>query len=187
MLNFLLIQCDEKDREKVEILYKKFHNELVKKAKRKLRNGSGNRYEQDAEDVVQNVFMRLTQYIYRVDTNWPIERLTGYVQTTFNNAIADFYRTAEKYPQIVELNEDILAEMDEAEFLARVNVINRKNEVMEAICQLEPIYKSALVYRFVENMTVDEIAELMGIPAKTVYTRIERGKRILLAILEEDR
>ncbi len=186
MLNFLLTQCELEDRDKVRYLYDHFHDELMRMAKKKMRyNRRGNDYERDAEDVVQNVYYRFTKHIYLIDINWEESRMESYVKTTLNNAIIDFYKMYKKYPDPVELNEAVTAEMDEEEFLARLNTENRMEEVVCAIRKLQPIYSLTLTYRFLEKMEIPEIAELMEVPVKTVYTRMERGKRILLAILDE--
>ena len=44
-------------------------------------------------------------------------------------------------------------------------------------------YSIALLYHYCEDMSVKEIAELMGLPEQTVYTRLTRGKRILLDMM----
>ncbi len=187
MLNFLLMQCDSNDRHKVEYLYYHFHDELIRLAKKKMKNGKGNRYEQDAQDVVQNVYYRLTKHIYLIDFNWEESKMEAYVKTTLNNAIADYHKTRKRVPDPVELNEESVAEMDEEEFLARLKAEIKMEEVIEAIRQLDPIYKFTLTYRFLEGMKPCDIAKIMEVPLKTVYTRIERGKKILLEILEEER
>ena len=48
-------------------------------------------------------------------------------------------------------------------------------------------YSITLMYRYSSSMSVKEIADLMGISEKTVYTRISRGKQKLLEMLEENK
>ncbi len=186
MLNFLLTQCDFNDRNKVEYIYYHFHDELTRLAKKKMNDGKGNKYEQDAQDVVQNVYYRLTKHIYLIDFSWEESRMKSYINTALNNAIVDFYKTRKRLPDLVELNEEATSEMDDEEFFARLNAESRMEEVIEVIRQLEPIYKLTLTYRFLEEMKTEDIATLMEVPLKTVYTRIERGKKILLKTLEEE-
>jgi RNA polymerase sigma-70 factor (ECF subfamily) len=49
---------------------------------------------------------------------------------------------------------------------------------------LEPIYREALVLRFQEDMSLQEMATLIGVPLTTVSSRIYRGLAALRAQLE---
>ncbi len=185
MLNFLLMQCDEKDACKIEYIYHNFHDDLIILTKEKLKRDGIKNYESEAEDIVQNLYMRLIQYIYNIDMSWSKERIKSYVMRSLNNSITDYYLMLKKIPSILHLNEELIDEIREEDFLSKIKVSERYEEVVDAISRLEPIYRVPLTYRFVDNMEVIKIAEIMEIPQKTVYTRIERGKRFLLAVLEE--
>ena len=41
-----------------------------------------------------------------------------------------------------------------------------------------------MMYIYVEEMSPKEVAKIMGVSEKTVYTRLERGKQILRKSLE---
>ena len=45
-------------------------------------------------------------------------------------------------------------------------------------------YREALALRFLEEMTVDEIAQVVGCPAGTVKSRLFHGRRMLEQLLE---
>jgi RNA polymerase sigma-70 factor (ECF subfamily) len=51
---------------------------------------------------------------------------------------------------------------------------------------LEPIYREALVLRFQEELSLQEMSAVMGIPLTTVSSRIYRGLAILRAQMEGD-
>lgn len=57
-------------------------------------------------------------------------------------------------------------------------------KVIKAISEMDEIYSITLMYVFIEEKSVKEIASLMGISPKTVYTRLERGRKILLSSLK---
>ncbi len=183
MLSFLLTQCDEKDQYKVEFLYYNFHSEMLKSAKAQLRLGGVSNYELDAEDVVQNLYLKLTQYIYNIDIDWPADKLKAYMKVSLNNAISDYYNNAKKYGYFEEFDENTMGAVSEKEFLEIINIRERYQEVVCAIKQLDPIYQTTLTFRYLHDMEICEIAKLMGVPDKTVYTRVERGKKHLYNIL----
>ena len=58
------------------------------------------------------------------------------------------------------------------ELAARTEDARRLSHTLEV---LEPIYREALVLRFQEDMSLEEIAAIMGVPLTTVSSRIYRG------------
>ncbi len=55
----------------------------------------------------------------------------------------------------------------------------------EALGQLDELSSSIVVLRELENMSYDEIAEVLDIPLPTVKTRLLRARRVLSVALEE--
>jgi RNA polymerase sigma-70 factor (ECF subfamily) len=61
---------------------------------------------------------------------------------------------------------------------ARTEDAQRLARTMQA---LEPIYREALVLRFQEDLSLQEIAVVVGAPITTVSSRIQRGLAMLRA------
>jgi RNA polymerase sigma-70 factor, ECF subfamily len=51
---------------------------------------------------------------------------------------------------------------------------------------LEPIYREALLLRFQEELSLEEIAQVAGAPVSTVSSRIQRGLAMLRGSLKGD-
>ena len=68
------------------------------------------------------------------------------------------------------------------ELAARTEDAQRLAHTLET---LEPIYREALVLRFQEDLSLQEIATVVGVPLTTVSSRIYRGLAALRAQLEE--
>ena len=68
------------------------------------------------------------------------------------------------------------------ELAARTEDAQRLAHTLET---LEPIYREALVLRFQEDLSLQEIATVIGVPLTTVSSRIYRGLAALRAQLEE--
>ena len=68
------------------------------------------------------------------------------------------------------------------ELAARTEDAQRLAHTLET---LEPIYREALVLRFQEELSLQEIATVVGVPLTTVSSRIYRGLAALRAQLEE--
>jgi RNA polymerase sigma-70 factor (ECF subfamily) len=56
--------------------------------------------------------------------------------------------------------------------------------VHAALDRLTPEYREALLLRFIEDLSYDAIAAVMGCPVGTVRSRIHNGKRLLRQMLE---
>lgn len=56
--------------------------------------------------------------------------------------------------------------------------------VEQAIDSLPEIFRIVLVTRVMEGMSVEETADLLGVPAETVKTRLHRARRLLRKHLE---
>ena len=52
-------------------------------------------------------------------------------------------------------------------------------DVVKAIENLDPVYSVTLLLKYERGLSPKEIAEMMEIPEKTVYTRLSRGKKML--------
>ncbi|HEX4583033.1 MAG TPA: RNA polymerase sigma factor [Acidobacteriaceae bacterium] len=67
------------------------------------------------------------------------------------------------------------------ELAARTEEAHRIAHTLET---LEPIYREALVLRFQEELSLQEMSAVMGVPLTTVSSRIYRGLAILRAQME---
>jgi RNA polymerase sigma-70 factor (ECF subfamily) len=62
-----------------------------------------------------------------------------------------------------------------------------RNRVHDAIRRLPPEYREVLILRQLEQLSITEIAQVVGIPEGTVKSRHFRGLAELRALLEDDR
>jgi RNA polymerase sigma-70 factor (ECF subfamily) len=69
------------------------------------------------------------------------------------------------------------------ELAARTEEAHRIAHTLES---LEPIYREALVLRFQEELSLQEMSAVMGVPLTTVSSRIYRGLATLRAQMEGD-
>jgi RNA polymerase sigma-70 factor (ECF subfamily) len=58
------------------------------------------------------------------------------------------------------------------------------HRLAQCLATLEPIYREALVLRFQEDLSLQEMAKVVGAPISTVSTRIYRGLEALRAHME---
>ena len=116
----------------------------------------------DAEDVYQDVFLRLLD---QPDRDWDSEHMKAWLLRTTVNRCADLHR--------FRLRRPVLALEDIPE-LARPGD-DRAEELWDAVARLPEKLRTAVHLHYAEGYSTEEIAALLGAPAATVRTRLHRA------------
>ena len=180
MLQFLLTLTDESNHDKIEHLYKKYQDFMMKCAVTQFKTFGRSNYLYDAEDAVQNTFMKITRYIGNIDFSRDEKDIKNYCLAILTNEIRNIL--SENH-EIYEINEELFSE-DKYSIIEELELYERYEEIVGAIEALDFKYCTTLQLYFCEEMTPSEIAATMGISPKTVYTRLDRGKKLLLESLK---
>lgn len=182
MLLFLISQVDREDKSKIEHVYKRYHGAMMRMAKGRLKRAGIKSYETDAEDVVQNAFLKICKYIKKIDFEVGEKKLRAYVLSIVANESNSFIAD---YKRVEPLGDDY-CDMSDKDFFESLSIKENYDRVVRVIGELDEKYSLTLLYRYANDMSVKDIADLMGISEKTVYTRLSRGKKLLLAALGEN-
>ncbi len=127
----------------------------------------------DAEDVCQDVFLRLLR---KGDPAWDEERTKAFLLRCAVNRCADLGRQRQRRRESPweELPDRPAEERDEARAL------------WEAVGQLPPPQRTVIHLHYGEGYATGEIAAILRIPAATVRTRLYRGREKLRELLGGD-
>lgn len=181
MLTFLLSISEESDHDKIVYLYNSFHDDMLGLAKSRLRTAGMANYETDAEDVVQNAFVKITKYIGRINFEMSEREIKSYVLSIVANETTNIMNDHVFFEDL----DNHVETVSEESFVKELLIRERYQEVMSAIEAMDEKYRTALLFRYGMEYEVKQMAELFEIPEKTVYTRIERGQKLLLQMLKE--
>ena len=181
MLQFLLTISDESNHNKIEMIYTKYHDDFMRYALSKLMSYGRVNYLFDAEDAVQNTFLKIVKYIDNIDFSRSEVDIRNYCITILINEITNISKD-----ECVNLNDltDFCLET-EFDFVNKIDFKEKYNRLVEIIKNLDEKYSSTLYLAFWIGKKPDEIAEMMGISLQTVYSRLHRGKELLIDLLEE--
>ena len=182
LLSFLLMVCDDDDKEKVKHIYKKYHHDMLKYAKVQLKKMNVPDYEMEAEDVVQASFLKISRYIKKIQFDMGEGAVKSYV---FAIVLNEAINSSNEYVATVNID-DCYEVSTEDEFFEQLPIKEDYEKVIQAIQRLDDKYRYTLMLRYTHDMSVKEISQLMGLPEKTVYTRLERGRKQLLVLLEKE-
>lgn len=137
-----------------------------------------------AEEAVENAFLRIIKSIATIDAS-DFDRLRAYVLTvTRNEAMRLLKREADTPLSTDGLTTDLAAE--DSDFLEKLALREDYSRVVRAIKALDDIYRIPMFLHFVEELSPQEIAERFDLPVKTVYTRLRRGREIILAFCKKE-
>jgi RNA polymerase sigma-70 factor (ECF subfamily) len=156
---------------------------MVRLAKRRLHLAHASNCALDAEDVVQNAFVKITKYIKSVNIDVSEKELKSYVLSIVANAVNDFL----KKQTDVENLDDYLNTQGEDNFVEDLMIHEQYERVVAMIEQMDEKYRLVLLYRFSKGYQIKQIAELLDVPEKTVYTRISRAQKILREMVKKER
>lgn len=144
----------------------------------------GNR--EDAKDVAQAVFIRLWRVLPKYDERFPFS--TWLYRITMNLAI-DHIRRETRHRHDDEPDEDrYLGSGEPSSAAATPGAGLARAEIQrifdELAGRLAPQQRAAFVLREMEELTSEEVADILGVSASTVRNHVFQARRILRAELE---
>ena len=186
-LFFLLLSVSPKHHDKVKRLYEDYHDSSVKLARSELWRRGWSNYYNDAEDVVQNAFRRILKYGKKINFKFEDQELKGYICRVVCNEVIRFIQKNQKHmEELVENIDDVSCEYAEDEFFRQLNVQARKELVEKIISEMDEKYRCVLTLKYKNLKKPKEIAVMLGLKEKTVYTRISRGEAELINALKKE-
>ncbi|WP_342563170.1 RNA polymerase sigma factor SigW [Paenibacillus sp. FSL R7-0345] len=140
-----------------------------------------NRHE--AEDIVQETFLRVyrnldryddkqkfSTWIYRIGTNLCIDRLRKRKPTYSLDAEMNDQEGIDGYSMIPSTNVT-----PETELL----LSETQRVIYEAIDSLPVKYRSVMILRYLQDLSLQEISDVLDMPVTTIKTRVHRGREFL--------
>ena len=150
----------------------------------------------DAEDLTQEAFLKMFRNLSSFD---PAKGgFTTWLTTLTRNLLVDNYRRTRLERASDSLDEGYGGEDDgptgetKAERLAdggksqeqHVSGLELRAQIQQALKQVSPELREAVILRDLEDMDYKEIAEVLSIPQGTVKSRISRGRAELARLLQ---
>jgi len=150
----------------------------------------------DAEDLTQEVFLKMFKNLESFD---PAKGgFTTWLTTLTRNLLVDNYRRTRLERASESLDEPLGNDMDGGTGetkASRLEASGRSQEqhvaglelraqIQEALKQVSPELREAVILRDLEDMDYKEIAEVLGVPQGTVKSRISRGRSELARLLK---
>ncbi len=134
----------------------------------------------DADDVVQEAFLRLFLALPELDTEL---QALAYCRRTITNLCIDRYRAQARRPNVVDIGSIPLEELPDEDHGDPVVRAEDAALVREALSMLSPMHRAALVKREIEEKSLPVIAEELQVPEESVKHLLFRARRALRRLL----
>jgi RNA polymerase sigma-70 factor (ECF subfamily) len=155
------------------VLYAKYREPLMTFV---LRLTAGDR--QHAEDVVQETMIRAWREAGRLDLGE--DSLMPWLSTVAKRIVIDDHRRKRARP--AEAGDALLADLPAQDEMAPAL---RRLVISEALKQLSPAHREVLNETILRDRTVNQAAEVLGLPVGTVKSRVYYALRALQVVLAE--
>lgn len=139
--------------------------------------------KQEAEDIAQEAFVRaytnlhtfdqkrkFSTWLYRIGTNLCIDRIRKKKPDYYLDAEVTGTEGLDLYSQIAsddQLPEETIEQME------------LQDRIQYEIGRLPDKYRTVVVLKYIEELSLQEISEILDMPLGTVKTRIHRGREAL--------
>ena len=181
MLAFLLAISDERHHKTVSHIFKSYHSDMPKLARYKLR-GQEN-FKELAEDAVENALLKITKYVNKLCAD-DIRSMRAYVMNITANECANIINSEKDVFPLPDGFPD--ESFTEESFIRALSIKERYDTVVKGITILDDKYRIPMYMKYVEELSPEEISEMLELPIKTVYTRLRRGKAMLLEYAQKE-
>jgi len=130
---------------------------------------------QDAEDVTQATFLKVFEHLDGYDAKYKL--FSWIYRIAVNEAIDQLHRNR----QLQALDTDEEAGGGDPEELAATDLLSRR--VQAGLMELAEEYRVVTVLRHFSELSYEQIADVLGIPEKTVKSRIYTARQQLKELL----
>lgn len=163
----------ESDADAFGELYNRYNQKIYRFVYFKVGNRS------DAEDVASDVFLKAWNYLRDRDRA-PVEHFRGFIYQVARNTIIDWYRSAKR-------NVEFSIESAEIMFPAAMTesgVSSVGQEIFTAIQKLKHEYQELILLRYIEGMSIGEIADVTGKGQVSIRVTLHRAMKKLRELLD---
>jgi RNA polymerase sigma-70 factor, ECF subfamily len=151
----------------VAVIYSQFHRSLLSFIRSRIRS------KEDAEDILQNVFIRISANVDKLSED---EKLKAWIFTITKNAIIDYYRANASKRKITaeeEIDENVrdVSESDATQGLEQC--------ISSMIGLLPSEYRDIIIDSELKGIRQKDLADKYGMPYPSLRARVQRGRERL--------
>ena len=175
----LVIRVRQGDLDALGELYDRYRTQVFRTALAITRN------RETAEDVLQEVFIKLHRYAVRIDTS--LSLAPWLYRVTANLCYTTISRQRRWLTALEDVIENVMAPPSRTCPERQCERDELQNVVQQAINLLSPSQKTAIVLHYLADLSLKEIADILEVPEGTVKSRLYYGRENLRRKLVNNR
>ena len=174
----LLERCRDGDERAFRVIVDRYHGKLLATATGMLGPGG------DAEAVVQDGLLRFYRGVGKFEGRSSLG--TYLTRIVMNQALKRLRQRQRWYHRFLSSDdpEQRVAEAADPTEVRLVEETERAEQIRAAVQQLSPEFRSVVVLRFLNELSTEECARVLGIPPGTVMSRLSRALDKLAPLLK---
>jgi RNA polymerase sigma-70 factor (ECF subfamily) len=163
------------DKELYREVIRRYENKLSRYLSKFLSN------KDDIEDILQIVFIKAYKNLYGFDVN---KKFSSWIyRITHNEAVNHLKKYKSNRIALDDVEYKLIDE--KADINIEADRMFLKKDIEAVISSMDVKYREPLVLYFFEDLSYEEISDVLRIPKNTVGTLIMRGKKMIKDNLEE--
>lgn len=167
---------DEKEQSRFEQIYYSYRKQMLLVADRVLHNLD------EAEDAVQNALFGIARNIKNVPQGESVER--AYVLTAAKNAAFLLLPKQQQRDATLDITDLNISSKDD--LLQQVVNSLDYDLLLRAMRKLDPAYRDVLMLVYVQEQSMDAVADILQRKKETVRKQLQRGKKKLIELCREE-
>ena len=130
-----------------------------------------------AEDIVSETMLALVKAVTAAGSELEINNPGGWLRTVANNKVQDHFRAVARVRHLIDDAKKNAATASTDNDPSKLREIEeRRSEVRQAMEQLSDQYRTALEWKYLDKLSVREIAERWGTTEKAVESILYRAR-----------
>ncbi len=167
----------EQEKDFFEEIYEAYREEMYRKAYRILKN------RHDAEDVVQETFVTLMDNLDVLRNN-PPQKNWNYILTVLKNKSINLCKQRKRQTD-QEVEDEALENVFDEALDDRFEKMERQELIAEALKHMNKSYRDILLLQYYHDMSIAEIAKVLGKSPDNVGHMSRRAKKKLGELLKK--
>ncbi len=135
--------------------------------------------KEEAEDLVSEVFLKTWQYLTE-NTDREIKSFSGLIYQIARNSLVDWYRAKANRPEFsLDTAPDVENIPGEDKMVMNLMVAESAKVLLKQVRQLKQEYQEVILLRYIEELSIKEIAQIVKKSPINVRVTLHRATNIL--------
>ena len=172
----ILLSTIENNQDKLifDDIYKKYKDATMRRALKMLNN-----HHFDAEDAFQKAWIQISQNLHKIKSR-DDAAISTYIMKTIEYKAIDVANSNIKFHEYIDPCDLNPEEYVSDDLVYLVCSKERHETIVEILNNMDDKYKDIMILTYLHEFDAKSIAKQLNIKEKTVWTRLYRGKAILI-------